>query len=133
MFQPAITSVVSLPFVIAFLWAWDFRSALVLYILAGAISASWTGPTYAMAQALAPARMRAMASALVVFLLNLVGMGLGPLLVGVLNDWLEPTYGASAVRYSLMFAAVPHALAAIFNLLAVRTLREDLARAEGEA
>jgi hypothetical protein len=32
-----------------------------------------------------------------------------------------------------MFAAVPHALAAIFNLLAVRTLREDLARAEGEA
>jgi predicted MFS family arabinose efflux permease len=133
MFQPAITSVVSLPFVIAFLWAWDFRSALVLYILAAAISASWTGPTYAMAQALAPARMRAMASAIVVFLLNLVGMGLGPLLVGVLNDWLEPTYGASAVRYSLMFAAVPHALAAIFNLLAVRTLRENLARAEGEA
>ena len=35
-----------------------------------------------------------------------------------------------AVRYSLMFAAVPHALAAIFNLLAARTLREDLARAE---
>ncbi len=132
MIQPAITSVVSLPFVLAFLWSWDFTSALSLYIAAAAISASWTGPTYAMTQALAPPRMRAMASAIVVFLLNLVGMGLGPLIVGMLNDFLEPTFGREAVRYSLMFAAVPHALAAIFNLLAMRTLREDLASVQDE-
>ena len=132
MIQPAITSVVSLPFVLAFLWAWDFRSALVLYILASALASAWTGPTYAMAQTLAPPRMRAMAAAIVVFLLNLVGMGLGPLIVGMLNDWLEPSLGLAAVRYSLMFAAVPHALAAIFNLLALRTLLADLAAARSE-
>lgn len=127
--QPAITSLISLPLFIAFLWSWNFTSALVLYILAAAISSAWTGPTYAMAQSLAPARMRATASAIVVFLLNLVGLGLGPLFVGVLNDWLGPTLGPTAIRYSLMFAAVPHALAALFNLLQARTLEADLASA----
>jgi hypothetical protein len=77
--------------------------------------------------------MRATAAATVVFLLNLVGMGLGPLIVGALNDWFAPTRGAEAVRYSLMFASVPHALASIFNLLAARHLVADLARARGEA
>jgi predicted MFS family arabinose efflux permease len=131
--QPAITSLVSLPLFIAFLWSWDFFSALVLYILAAAISSAWTGPTYALTQSLAPARMRATASAIVVFLLNLVGMGLGPLFVGALNDWLGPSLGPSAIRYSLMFAAVPHAIAALFNLLAARTLETDLASAAADS
>jgi MFS family permease len=132
MWQPALTSIVSLPFVLAFLWSWDFYSALWLYMLAAAISSAWTGPTYAMGQALVRPHMRAMASAVLVFMLNLVGLGLGPLIVGMLNDWLDPSFGQEAVRYSLMFAAVPHALAAIFNLLAVRTLREDLETAQAE-
>ena len=54
-------------------------------------------------------------------------MGLGPLLVGALNDLLTPSFGVEAIRYSLMLAVVPHALASIFNLRAARTLREDLA------
>jgi predicted MFS family arabinose efflux permease len=133
MYQPAITSLVSLPFLLVFLWSWDFRSALILYLPAAAFASMWTGPTYAMTQALARPHMRAMASAIMVFLLNLVGMGLGPVIVGALNDWLAPGLGAEAVRYSLMFASVPHALAAIFNVLAARHLLADLAIARGES
>ena len=86
----------------------------------------WTGPTYAMAQGVAKPHMRAMAAAIVIFMLSLVGAALGPLIVGILNDWLEPRLGAEAVRYSLLIVIVPHTLASIFNLLAARTLREDL-------
>jgi len=46
-----------------------------------------------------------------------------------LNDWLDPRFGVEAVRYSLLIVIVPHTLAAIFNLLAARTLREDLQEA----
>lgn len=133
MYQPAITSLLSLPFVLAFLFSWSYASALGLYIMAAAISASWTGPTYAMAQAIAPPHMRALAAAILVFMLNLVGLGLGPVIVGALNDLLAPTLGKEAVKYSLMFAAVPHALAAIFNLMAARTLKEDLKAAQSAA
>jgi MFS family permease len=130
MIQPAITSVLSLPLLVGFLWLEDLRWALWFYVPASLISSMWTGPTYAMAQSLARPHMRAMASALIVFLLNLIGMGLGPLLVGGLNDLLEPALGLEAVRYSLMGAAVPHALAAIFNLLSIRTLKQDLEAAQ---
>ncbi len=126
MWQPAITSILSLPFVLAFLFSWDFTSALWLYIVAAAISSAWTGPTYATAQSVAPPHMRALAAAILVFMLNLIGLGLGPLIVGGLNDLLAPALGDQAVKYSLMFAAVPHSLAAIFNVLAARTLKEDL-------
>ena len=127
MFLPAITSALSLPFLIAFFAAGDLAWGLAAYVPGTLISVMWTGPTYAMAQSIAKPHMRAMASAIIIFLLNLVGMGLGPLLVGALNDLLTPSFGVEAIRYSLMLAVVPHALASIFNLRAARTLREDLA------
>ncbi len=126
MFFPAITSVAALPFLLAFLLVPDTKLAVLLSVPGSLLVNVWTGPTYAMAQGLAPPRMRAVASALVVFLLNLVGMGLGPLAVGALNDLLAPRLGLEAVRYSLLVAALPHTLAAAFNLLAARSLRQDL-------
>jgi MFS family permease len=126
MFCPAIASVAALPFLVAFLLVPDPRLAVLCSVPGALLVNVWTGPTYAMAQGLAPPRMRAVASALIVFLLNLIGMGLGPLAVGALNDGLAPRLGQEAVRYSLLVAAVPHTLAAAFNLLAARSLRRDL-------
>jgi MFS family permease len=129
MWVPALTSVIALPFVLLFLYIGDPVLAVIAYLPGQLLVSSWVGPTYAMTQSVAPPNTRALAAAIVVFAINLVGMGLGPLVVGILNDALAPRFGLEAVRYSLMIAAVPHTLAAIFNLLAARTLREDLALA----
>ena len=126
MWTPAIASVVALPFLVAFLLFEDLYWAVACYVVGGWMMNMWTGPTYAMAQGVAKPHMRAMAAAIVIFMLSLVGAALGPLIVGILNDWLEPRLGAEAVRYSLLIVIVPHTLASIFNLLATRTLREDL-------
>ena len=66
------------------------------------LGASFAAPTYALVQALAPLRMRAMASAVLLFILNLIGLGLGPTIVGVLNDVLHPRFGDEAIRVSLL-------------------------------
>lgn len=126
MWTPAIASVVALPFLVAFLLVSDLYWAVANYVVGGLAMSMWTGPTYAMAQGVAKPHMRAMAAAIVIFMLSLVGAALGPLIVGMLNDGLEPRFGEEAVRYSLLIVIVPHTLASIFNLLAVRTLREDL-------
>ena len=42
-------------------------------------------------------RMRALASAILFFILNLIGLGLGPWSVGLLSDYLEPTHGLEVV------------------------------------
>jgi MFS family permease len=126
MWIPAIASVAALPFVLLFLYLGDLMWAILAYVPGQLMVNAWVGPTYAMTQSVAPPSVRALAAAIVVFAINLVGMGLGPLVVGALNDAFAPRFGLEAVRYSLMIAAVPHTLAAVFNVLAARTLREDL-------
>ncbi len=63
---------------------------------------------------------------MLLFLLNIIGMGAGPQFVGILNDLLNPTLGAEAVRYSLLSVAVAKVLAITLFLLAARTLHADM-------
>lgn len=60
------------------------------------------GPLFSTIQTLVPAHMRAMSIALVFLFANLIGMGLGPLAVGVLSDALQPLLGQESLRYALL-------------------------------
>ncbi len=132
MWVPAATAVGALPYLLGFALYPSAAGSLAFLMASGLIVSAWTGPTYATAQGLVSSHMRAMASAILLFVMNVIGIGLGPLAVGGLNDWLTPRFGEQAVRYSLLIVALPHTLAAVFNLLAARTLRRDLARAAAQ-
>ena len=56
-----------------------------------------------MIQTLSPVHMRAVSSAIKMLCLNLIGMGLGPLLVGALSDFLTPHYGEDALGVALAY------------------------------
>ena len=86
----------------------DFRVPVAAaFQFFGAIaSAFWIGPTYAAVQTLTPAHLRSQASALLLLLLNLIGLGLGPVLVGMLSDGLTNIYGAHAIRYAMLISLV---------------------------
>ena len=56
-----------------------------------------------MVQTLSPVQMRAVSSAVKMLCLNLIGLGLGPLLVGVLSDFLNPLYGEDALSVALAY------------------------------
>jgi predicted MFS family arabinose efflux permease len=84
-------------------------------------------------QGLARLRMRALASAIVLFAVNIIGLGLGPWLIGIANDLLAPSYGEEAIRYSIGGVGLVNLWAAAHSLLAARHLREELARARGDA
>jgi MFS family permease len=87
------------------------------------------GPIFAVAQTIAKTSMRALAAATVLLTATCFGQGVGPLAVGYLNDALKSAYGAEAVRYSLLIAAVATVLGALFFLLAARSIRADIKRA----
>jgi Flp pilus assembly pilin Flp len=57
------------------------------------------------------------------------GQGVGPLAVGMINDALKNDYGANAVRYSLLSAAVTTTLGALLFVSAARSIRENIKRA----
>jgi MFS family permease len=97
-------------------------------LLSSLLSLAFFGPSYATAQALAEPRMRAVAAASLLFAKALVGMGLGPLLVGITSDLLAPMAGAESLRYSLLLAPLFNSWAGVHFFIAARHLRADLAR-----
>jgi hypothetical protein len=76
--------------------------------------------------------MRAKGSAIFYFVLNIIGLGLGPYSVGLLSDYLQPEYGVDGLRYAMMALICTAWLWAIVHYcLAAKTLRQDLARVPG--
>jgi MFS family permease len=101
----------------------DWRPAWVSGLaLTSLLSLVHQGPVFAVAMGVARARMRAVASSVIVFSAAVIGQLAGPLLIGVLNDRLTAAYGNDAIRYSLLVVAVGSAAAGASFLLAARCM-----------
>lgn len=85
-----------------------------------------TGPLFATIQTLVPERMRAMSIAIIYLFANLIGMGLGPLAVGVLSDALRPWLGEESLRYALIALCPGYLWVGCHLWLASRTVTRDL-------
>ena len=83
----------------------DWRVAMALLLLPTVLNSFYYGPTYSSAQGLVRPQVRAVASATLLFFQNLIGLGLGPLLFGIISDRLKIQAGAESVRWVLYGAA----------------------------
>jgi len=128
MLLPAAQSVLGVPFVVGFLLFENQLAALWCFVPFYLLGAMYVGPMLSMIQSLVQPSMRATTSAILLFVLNLVGLGVGPWLVGGMNDLLAPTYGPEAIRYSLLLLGVLGGFASLAFLQASRNLRRDLAQ-----
>jgi MFS family permease len=105
--------------------------ALALFVVPAIFSNFYLATTFAQIQGLVGLRMRAVASALLLFILNSVGLGLGPLFAGILSDMFEAPFGGESMRYSLLLvAAVIGPWSAFHYFAASRHIEGDLARAD---
>ena len=103
---------------------------LMIFIVPAATSNIYLAPVLAQTQSLVALRMRGVASALMLLILNMIGLGLGPLTVGYISDLLAPYFADESMRYSLMIiCAVLLPWAAWHYYLAGKTIDADLARA----
>ncbi|OJU17734.1 MAG: hypothetical protein BGN95_15580 [Sphingomonas sp. 66-10] len=125
---PAVAAIIATPFWVPFFLSGKVAVAIAAAVIPVSLSASFIGPCVATIQTITPPAMRARAAAIQLFVGNLIGLGLGPLVIGVLSDLLRPLLGADSLRYA-MFAGVAAAFASIpFYLIAARHVPEDLAR-----
>jgi MFS family permease len=103
----------------------DLRLALALYIIPAFFGGFYLAPTFALIQSLVSLRMRALASSIMLFILNIIGLGFGPQLVGILSDLFAPAYGQESLRMALLVLAFVNLWCALHYYLAGRTLRAD--------
>jgi hypothetical protein len=92
------------------------------------MGATYLGPSYAMAQGMVPLRMRAQTVGILLFILNMIALGLGPATVGLLSVLLKPSFGTDSLRYALLAGVVTALIGAFCYWQATRTLEDDLAR-----
>jgi MFS family permease len=104
--------------------------AITAYFVPAVFGIFFQGPTAALSQAVSPVSMRATSGALLLLVGNLIGLGLGPLAIGVLSDALEPRFGVESLRYALLLAPIAAVIGAALYFRAATTLRADIARAE---
>jgi MFS family permease len=129
---PGLAMVVAAPFSVGFYVLPSAHAALACAAPAALLGATYLAPTFATTQALAPPHMRAAASAVLLFLLNLIGMGLGPLAVGIASDALSARLGEASLRWALLLVTLVNLWSAAHYALGARALRADLARASAE-
>ncbi len=125
-FVPAFVSLAGVPFALGFLFFGDPKASLLSFLPFYLLGAAHVGPMLSMVQGLVRLRMRATASAIHLFVLNLIGMGAGPFVVGWMNDLLVDRVGPEAVRYSLLLGTAFGGVSGLLFLQASRTLREEL-------
>ena len=90
------------------------------------LSALYLGPCIATCHNLVSPGMRAMASAILYFVLNLIGLGLGPLTVGILSDLFAEPFGENNLRYAMATALTIGFLGIYFLWMGSRSLNRDL-------
>ena len=102
--------------------------AVALGLFAACV-AGLNGPTYALSQSLVPVRMRASSMSTLVVLLNLIGVGVGPTLAGVLSDVFAGAFGADSVRWAMVCVLALNLPAVALFARAAHSIRDDLVRA----
>lgn len=122
---PAACFMVALPFFFLSLNATSLALAFPLFLVPTALNLAWLGPVITAVQHLAPAHMRATASAMFLLINNLVGIALGTYYFGWVSDLLKPMFGLESIRYAIYSGGGFYLVAATLLLLASRSLKKD--------
>ena len=122
---PAAALLLCLPFYAYGVLATTFSWSFIVFVVPAALSLVWLGPTISAVQHLVPPAMRAVASAIFLFINNLIGLGLGSLLIGALSDSLRARFGTDSLRYAILAVTGFYVVSAILFVLSSRRLERD--------
>jgi MFS family permease len=125
---PGVATLLHVPFAIFTYLYHDPQIALIVYAGAYVLGHAYLAPTFAMTQALVSVRMRALAASILLFILNIIGLGLGPQITGILSDVLFEftALGPDALRWAMVLVLTFNVISAVLYIIAAKFLPNDL-------
>ena len=123
----ALTLIALVPLSILFLLAPQRHWALLAFVPLVTLFNIFSAPAFSLLQRLVTDDMRATTLAVVMLLVNLIGMGVGPQLVGILSDAFTPRFGADSLRYAMLVTSWLALWAAYHFWRSAATVSQDLA------
>ena len=122
---PAFAFLAAVPFYAIAILSPTLTISFFVLLVPTALGLAWLGPIISAIQHLVRPDMRATASAIFLFINNLIGIGLGTYAIGALSDALTVQYGDDSLRYSILAGTGFYIIAATFFLLAARWMDQD--------
>ena len=122
---PAIAFVATVPFYVLAILSPTLTLSFLVLLVPTALGLAWLGPVISAIQHLVPPNMRATASAIFLFINNLIGIGLGTYAIGALSDTLAAQFGDDSLRYSILAGTGFYIIASALFFLAARWLERD--------
>jgi predicted MFS family arabinose efflux permease len=122
---PAAALLACVPFYALGVFSPALTLAFFVFLVPTALGLVWLGPVLAAVQHLVVPGMRATASAVFLFVNNLIGIGGGTLLIGALSDALSARFGAGSLRYAILAGTSFYVVSAGLLVLASRHLERD--------
>jgi MFS family permease len=123
---PAYAIIISIPLVAGNLFLRNTSLSLACLGFCSLLQSMYLGPALAVAHSLVPASMRALTSAIFFLVINLVGLGFGPLVIGFISDLLKPSLGQEALRWAMSIIIVVGSVAVILFFVTARKMAVDL-------
>ena len=134
---PAFAALAGGAVLVAALYLSQAAVVVALVAVAAALTSSWYGPSYSVIQGLVPPERRATASACNLLIANLIGLGLGPVVVGLLSDifnrgfslasWTLPALGpAEGLRAALLASTGAVVIAFGFFAAGAASIRREI-------
>lgn len=122
---PGVAFLLTAPLYVAAMFNQSLTLGLLLFTLPYMLSLAWLGPVVNAVQNLVPPAMRATASASMLLINNLIGIGFGTFIFGYLSDRIKPVYGAESLRYAIVYGLGFYLLAGALMFAAAVTLKRD--------
>ena len=122
---PAVAFLATVPFYLLGVLTHSLTLAFFVLLVPTALGLVWLGPVITAFQHLVRPNMRATASAIFLFVNNLIGIGLGNLIIGALSDGLKAEFGDESLRYAILAGTVFYVLAATLFIVTAPRLRKD--------
>lgn len=128
-YLPAVALAIAIPFFIGFVWAPDWRLALVLLALPMCLNYFYLSPAVTLVQEEVQPNERVLSGALLLLVMNLVGLGLGPTFLGAMSDYFQPNHPQNSLQLAFYTLVPFYILAILLHLRLARLIkREELQR-----
>ena len=125
----AIMQALAVPFAITFYLSESLVLGLIAFAYPAFAAGMFLGPDRALSQSLARLRMRSVAAAISMLVINLVGLGIGAQSVGVLSDLLAPRFGDASLGYAMAGVSLILLWSSLHFYLCGGTVDRDIERA----
>ena len=117
--------VLTVPFYLVGILSPSLALTFFVLLIPTALGLAWLGPVISAIQHLVRPDMRATASAVFLFINNLIGIGIGTWAIGALSDFLQIRFGDDSLRYSILAGTLFYVLASALFFASARWLEKD--------